>query len=405
MSISLYSVLTTFLWFNVFILLLCFLRWKLKILLGYQLFPLVLLIGLSVVRLLVPVEPFFALEVESTRVLPFLQDRSRVEVAAIGGQTVTVASLVILVLSAVSLALLVRLFFLLHRKSSQLRQGARTDDPRLLAIFQRVKAEAPSRRQCRLYVSDQCPGPCIFGVVRSHVLIPRELCALGDRDLYYVLKHEWRHHLEYDVAVKLLIECLCCLLWWDPLVYLLRYNLNQTLELKCDAKVTREFQEEERLSYAEALMNTLRVCGRKSVDQPRETMLSIPFLGATLAKRRVKADEDLIQRFDVVLEVDRKDSKRMRRGLIAVMFLMFAASFCFVIQPYGLPLIEDLNSEIAQGDTVGSIDFTSETSFLIDNQDGTYSLFINGEYLHDVGEEDIENEMFQSIPIIANSPE
>ena len=80
MSISLYSVLTTFLWFNVFILLLCFLRWKLKILLGYQLFPLVLLIGLSVVRLLVPVEPFFALEVESTRVLPFLQDRSRVEV-------------------------------------------------------------------------------------------------------------------------------------------------------------------------------------------------------------------------------------------------------------------------------------------------------------------------------------
>lgn len=405
MSISLYSVLTTFLWFNVFVLLLCILRWKLKILLGYQLFPLLLLIGLSVVRLLVPVEPFFALEVESTRVLPFLQDRSRVEVAAIGGQTVTVASLVILVLSAVSLALLVRLFFLLHRKSSQLRQGARTDDPRLLAIFQRVKAEAPSRRQCRLYVSDQCPGPCIFGVVRSHVLIPRELCALGDRDLYYVLKHEWRHHLEYDVAVKLLIECLCCLLWWDPLVYLLRYNLNQTLELKCDAKVTREFQEEERLSYAEALMNTLRVCGRKSVDQPREAMLSIPFLGATLAKRRVKADEDLIQRFDVVLEVDRKDSKRMRRGLIAVMFLMFAASFCFVIQPYGLPLIEDLNSEIAQGDTVGSIDFTSETSFLIDNQDGTYSLFINGEYLHDVGEEDIENEMFQSIPIIANSPE
>lgn len=401
MSISLYSVLTTFLWFNVFVLLLCVLRWKLKILLGYQLFPLLLLIGLSVVRLLVPVEPFFALEVESTRVLPFLQDRSRVEVAAIGGQTVTVASLVILVLSAVSLALLVRLFFLLHRKSSQLRQGARTDDPRLLAIFQRVKAEAPSRRQCRLYVSDQCPGPCIFGVVRSHVLIPRELCALGDRDLYYVLKHEWRHHLEYDVAVKLLIECLCCLLWWDPLVYLLRYNLNQTLELKCDAKVTREFQEEERLSYAEALMNTLRVCGRKTVDQPREAMLSIPFLGATLAKRRASADEDLIQRFDVVLKVDRRDSKRVRRGLVAVMMLLFAASFCFVLQPYSLPALEDLNVEIKSEDTVGPFRISPETSFFVDNQDGTYSLFVNGEYLHNVDGRAIESEMFQSIPIIS----
>lgn len=405
MSISLYSVLTTFLWFNVFVLLLCILRWKLKILLGYQLFPLLLLIGLSVVRLLVPVEPFFALEVESTRVLPFLQDRSRVEVASIGGQTVTVASLVILVLSAVSLALLVRLFFLLHRKSSQLRQGARTDDPRLLAIFQRVKAEAPSRRQCRLYVSDQCPGPCIFGVVRSHVLIPRELCALGDRDLYYVLKHEWRHHLEYDVAVKLLIECLCCLLWWDPLVYLLRYNLNQTLELKCDAKVTREFQEEERLSYAEALMNTLRVCGRKSVAQPGEAMLSIPFLGATLAKRRASADEDLIQRFDVVLEVDRRDSKRAKRGLVAVMILMFAASFCFVIQPFGFPMTEDLVVEMESRDMVGPFLITPETSVLVDNQDGTYSLFVNGHYLNDVEKEIAESELFQSIPIVSNEQE
>ena len=399
MSISLYSVLTTFLWFNVFVLLLCVLRWKLKILLGYQLFPLLLLIGLSVVRLLVPVEPFFALEVESTRVLPFLQDRSRVEVAAIGGQTVTVASLVILVLSAVSLALLVRLFFLLHRKSSQLRQGARTDDPRLLAIFQRVKAEAPSRRQCRLYVSDQCPGPCIFGVVRSHVLIPRELCALGDRDLYYVLKHEWRHHLEYDVAVKLLIECLCCLLWWDPLV---RYNLNQTLELKCDAKVTREFQEEERLSYAEALMNTLRVCGRKSVAQPREAILSIPFLGTTLAKRRSSVDEDLIQRFDVVLEVDRRDSKRARRGLVAIMILLFVASFCFVIQPYGLPLMEDLNVE--SGAVISDVQITPETAFLFDNQDGTYSLFVNNEYWHDITKEDIKGEVFRSIPIVTADP-
>ena len=402
MSISLYSVLTTFLWFNVFVLLLCILRWKLKILLGYQLFPLLLLIGLSVVRLLVPVEPFFALEVESTRVLPFLQDRSRVEVAAIGGQTVTVASLVILVLSAVSLALLVRLFFLLRRKSSQLRQGARTDDPRLLAIFQRVKAEAPSRRQCRLYVSDQCPGPCIFGVVRSHVLIPRELCALGDRDLYYVLKHEWRHHLEYDVAVKLLIECLCCLLWWDPLVYLLRYNLNQTLELKCDAKVTREFQEEERLSYAEALMNTLRVCGRKSVDQPRETMLSIPFLGATLAKRRVKADEDLIQRFDVVLEVDRRDSRIMKKTFAAAMIFLFSVSFCFVVQPYSLPALEDLTVETKSEDTVGPFRISPDTSFFVDNQDGTYSLFVDGEYLHDVEGQAIESEMFQSIPIISS---
>ena len=149
-------------------------------------------------------------------------------------------------------------------------------------------------------------------------------------------------------------------------------------------------------------MNTLRVCGRKSVAQPREAILSIPFLGTTLAKRRSSADEDLIQRFDVVLEVDRRDSKRARRGLVAIMILLFAASFCFVIQPYGLPLMEDLNVDSRA--VISDVQITPETAFLFDNQDGTYSLFVNNEYWHDTTKEDIKGEVFRSIPIVTADP-
>ena len=149
-------------------------------------------------------------------------------------------------------------------------------------------------------------------------------------------------------------------------------------------------------------MNTLRVCGRKSVAQPGEAILSIPFLGTTLAKRRSSADEDLIQRFDVVLEVDRRDSKRAKRGIVAAMFLLFAASFCFVIQPFRLPP-DDYTADTSY--EISTFQITPQTSVLVDNKDGTYSLFVNGSYWHDIGEEDITGELFRSIPIVSISDE
>lgn len=401
MSISLYSVLTTFLWFNVFVLLLCVLRWKLKILLGYQLFPLLLLIGLSVVRLLAPVETFFALEVESTRVLPFLRDELRAEVLVIGKLSISAAQIIVLSCSLVSIILLGRLLCLFQKKTKELKSGIQTDDVRILALFERIKEETPSKRKCFLHVSDNCPGPCIFGVTYSVILVPGKMRTLSDRDLYYVLKHEWRHHLEHDVAVKLLIEGLCCVMWWNPLMYILKHNLNQTLELKCDAKVTREMDLEGRLSYAESILNAVGLCGKEVVAHSDEPQVLIPFLG-TLVNKKATGDGDILQRFDAVLESRSKYSKGIGQIIGVALVLMFAVSFCFVLQPYSLPAVEDLTVETKSENTVGPFRISPETSFLVDNQDGTYSLFVDGEYLHNVEEQAIESEMFQSIPIIGS---
>lgn len=42
--------------------------------------------------------------------------------------------------------------------------------------------------------------------------------------------------------------------------------------------------------------------------------------------------------------------------------------------------------------------------FIVDNQDGTYSLFLNGQYTDDLTEEDLENEFFRTLSIISEEP-
>lgn len=152
MSISIYSVLTSFLWFNLFVLILCVLRWKLKIILGYNLYPLLVLTVLSTVRLLFPFEPSFATVLRSERVLPFLQEVLRKKII-IGSMDIPLWIMIVLILSLVSAILLIRLLFSVRQELLKMRAYQQTDHARVLSIFQKVVSDSASKRTCQLCLS------------------------------------------------------------------------------------------------------------------------------------------------------------------------------------------------------------------------------------------------------------
>ena len=57
----------------------------------------------------------------------------------------------------------------------------------------------------------------------------------SDQELYCALLHELFHFYHRDAWIKLLVQLLCSLLWWNPLMYLFQRDVTQTLELHCDA--------------------------------------------------------------------------------------------------------------------------------------------------------------------------
>ena len=398
MNISIYSVLTSFLWFNLFVLILCFLRWKLKIVLGYNLLPLIMLLVLSMIRLFFPFEPSFSIVLRSKRILPFIQELLQMKIITIGATNITLALVAGLILSLVSSLLFAYLLFSIHRKLKEVNASTPTENIRLLLIFERIKEEFPSRHKCSLHVSETCSVPCIFGLANSAIILPAKMLSLSDQDLYYILKHEWQHHLGNDVLVKLFVEGLCCVMWWNPLVFLLRYNLNQTLELKCDVSVTKSLSLEQRLDYAEALLHVLALCVREESNFSTTWHASIPFSGM-IGDGQKSADINIIQRFDVVLE-STDQNRKIGAACGVCLILLFLISFCFVIQPYSLPPEEDLETNMSGEATINLLQITSETSLLVDNQDGTYSLFVNGDHWHDISAQAATHEPYQSLPVI-----
>lgn len=99
-------------------------------------------------------------------------------------------------------------------------------------------------------------------------------------------------------------------------------------------------------------------------------------------------------RFYYVLESGKNIKPKKLRVTIfyTAMIAMFIVSYLFVIQPARMP---EGYSNDEYNDNIFSI--RSEESYLVDNSDGTYSVYINGEYIADVN--DVTSEPFSSFKI------
>lgn len=49
---------------------------------------------------------------------------------------------------------------------------------------------------------------------------------------------------------------------------------------------------------------------------------------------------------------------------------------------------------------IGVVEITPETAVLVDNQDGTYKLLVNGVYFHTVDSDAISREPYNLLPVI-----
>ena len=60
-----------------------------------------------------------------------------------------------------------------------------------------------------------------------------------------------------DARIKLFFLLLRDLFWWNPLSHLFLRELDALLELRCDAALTQDMDEDEILSYLAAILGSL----------------------------------------------------------------------------------------------------------------------------------------------------
>lgn len=118
-------------------------------------------------------------------------------------------------------------------------------------------AQEKVERLPRLFRVSGLKSPCLVGIVRPAILLPRELPAEA---LSWALAHELTHLKHRDTWYMLLMTLARCVHWFNPLVWLMVRTARRDMELCCDYDLLNGQGEEARRAYGRAILD--QIAGR-----------------------------------------------------------------------------------------------------------------------------------------------
>ncbi len=109
------------------------------------------------------------------------------------------------------------------------------------------------RYKLKLYRNSVVATPMLIGLMRPCIIIPDT--NFTEKQLKYILRHEITHLMRYDIAAKWLTMIAVSIHWFNPLMYLIRREINNTCELACDEAVIKNLNAEEKQDYGNTLID------------------------------------------------------------------------------------------------------------------------------------------------------
>ena len=383
MIISTYSFITAIFFFSVSIVICEILKRKNSFLLNFRISVLLCLIGASVFRLLVPIETSMTFVVGSDTIFPIIV-RIFTSTILVAGLELSFGTLLLFIWGIGSLICLFRIMAHTAHDKRVIKSLVlcSIEDSRVNCSMERVIGK-PSQKY-KIIISHKILTPMVTGLFSPIILLPQMVINLSDEHLYHILIHEWNHVLNKDLLFKWLIEILCCVMWWNPVVYLLKNNLGHALEIRCDYNVTKKMDKKEKKNYLE----TILLLSKNSLSVENKSLA--PLIFANFNYVGMTEDLAIKQRFNVV----RQDySPQLVKSIVLIVTIisLLILSYSVVLQPYKDPPANDV---------VGTINVTPENSYILVNPDGTYELIHNGLPFGDIPEEFLSFAPYNLLPII-----
>lgn len=225
--------------------------------------------------------------------------------------------------------------------------------------------------------------PFIQGLFHSTIYLPDKEC--NDRELEFILTHEYLHWKRKDLWKKAILLAVNIIFWWNPLAYLLRSDLNQIIELNCDNTMSKRYSELQTLDYLDTLTY---MAGGKRRNFDEASSDSLGFI-KEMEMHPIK------QRFQYVMfkQENRKARRKANVFIFCFCFVWLIASYYFILQPDYAPSFKEMNQKAV------SFSADEENSYLEELEDGSY-LFHYAGFTDKVSKEEAESGIYRMYPII-----
>ena len=147
--------------------------------------------------------------------------------------------------------LLTRYLIQYHRVVSYFSEMEKTEDTELNNILDEICTDK-EKRNIKIVQTAAVEVPCCIGIFEKRILIPDK--KYSREELHYIILHEYTHLDNKDILTIQLINILCIVFWWNPFVYILKGDMYQSIEIRCDQTVTKKLKSAERGNYLTVIL-------------------------------------------------------------------------------------------------------------------------------------------------------
>lgn len=365
MSFSFFSFLMSVLFSTAFIIAIHALRNRPFFLKSFGVHTLLMMYGLCLFRMVFVIELPITVPVELRGAFSHTYAWARQYQVSVGSSVVALTDIFLFTWAVVAVALFVRLIWREHISRKQLSAYHKNRSYAAERVLAKVRKKAEDKILVSVCVCPSIDTPIGLGLFQKWIYLPDE--EYTQEELYYIMKHEYTHFCNQDGTVKLLTLLLCCVFWWNPAVYLLKKDVEQILEIKCDINATEDFSKKQRLEYLLTIVRALK-------GNPQPEGGNSPLTATGLVSRR--EHDDIRERFELITKATKQIGMRYQVAFVGLAVLVTLFSYTVVIQSAFDPPLVDIYTD----DSV--VEWDSERVYILQHHDGTYSLVLENGEIH-----------------------
>ena len=106
----------------------------------------------------------------------------------------------------------------------------------------------------KLWMNAKVTTPLLTGLLRPRIYLPSDRYTWKELEL--LLSHELSHYKHHDLWYKLILQLVCIVYWFNPLLHWMRREADQDLEFLCDERIMKDGAHAERMQYNYLLAQT-----------------------------------------------------------------------------------------------------------------------------------------------------
>ncbi len=136
----------------------------------------------------------------------------------------------------------------------------------------------------RILMLNKPISPCVWGLGKKPtIILPTGFFfSLSRKDQDLILTHEMAHIKRYDHLIRFIEFLALSIYWWNPIAWLICFNVRQSSEICCDNYVLKLFPQQAK-TYARVLVQTVEYIANRPVFAFSSGLTREPFIN-----RRIK---------------------------------------------------------------------------------------------------------------------